>query len=331
MDPTIVIGGRLDFLGSNAAWGEGSWLVAEADESDASFLQLSPELAVVTNIDPEHLDHYGSFDSLKKSFGDFLDRLPFYGRSVLCSDNDVLSALVTDLTKPYWTYGMSALPRPHFLIQNLRTNPQGSTFDVWFEGKLWIQLTIGVPGQHNVLNATAAAIVAREIGLLSDEITQGLKLFKGVQRRFEYKGRLGNHAVIEDYAHHPTEIRATLDAAKQAFPNEDLIVAYQPHRYSRTKDQWSEFSTCFVGARQVFTLPIYAASEPKPTDVDQWDGESFAKNIQGVHAKACRDFADLATRLRGACETASPLAPILVLGAGDIPKVIPLLLDSKSS
>jgi UDP-N-acetylmuramate--alanine ligase len=327
MDPTLIIGGRLDVLGSNAAWGEGSWVVAEADESDASFLQLSPELSVVTNVDPEHLDFYGHFDQVKKAFRDFLERLPFYGRSVLCSDCPVVAALSGELTKPHWTYGMDASQRPHFLIHNVVATPEGSAFEVSTNGELWLRARIQVPGRHNVLNATAAALVARELGISKDEIVKGLGLFQGVQRRFETKGWLGSHRVIEDYAHHPTEIRATLEAARQAFPGQDLLVAFQPHRYTRTQDQWSEFSKCFEGASRVLTLPIYAASEARPADAERIDGPAFARNIAGVRADHCPDFVSLATALKSVAGELSSSAPILVLGAGDIPKVIPMLLS----
>jgi UDP-N-acetylmuramate--alanine ligase len=329
LDPTVVIGGRFDAIGSNAAWGGGQWVVAEADESDGSFLRLTPELGVVTNIDREHLDHYKSFEAACEAFEDFLDRLPFYGRAILCSDCPNLRAMAPSLRKPRFWYGFDSAQEPDFWVKILSEGAQ-SNFEIYKKSNgyatPWMQLQVSVPGRHNVLNAAAAALVATELEVSPDVIRKALLEFHGVRRRFDRRGEWRGHPVIEDYAHHPTEIRATLQAARSVFGALKPLVIFQPHRYSRTRDLWSEFATCFAEAGHVVTLPIYAASEPREAWVDSFDGANFAKNIK--HTKV--DFYPDRDALLVALDSLELPAgtPLLVLGAGDVSKLIPELIAS---
>jgi UDP-N-acetylmuramate--alanine ligase len=336
LDPAVVIGGRFNAIGSNAKWGEGQWLVAEADESDGSFLRLTPELAVVTNIDKEHLNHYGTFQATLAAFEEFLDRLPFYGRAVLCSDCPNVRSVMKNLRKPYSAYGfekgfgpdywveiLSSGASPRFVIHRLQgsRNPDRSS-----SYEKWIELQLSVPGKHNVLNATAAAILARELEVSDDVILKALLSFKGVQRRFENRGAWAGGDLIEDYAHHPTEIRATLEACRAAYTEAPLVV-FQPHRFSRTRELWEEFAECFEGAAHLWTLPIYAASEARELWCEKFDGVNFARNVRGVDAEFGVDFVETQKSIEEWLRhNPSQNRPLLILGAGDIYKMIPLLL-----
>lgn len=325
LDPTVVIGGKFDAIGSNAAWGGGNWLVAEADESDGTFLKLSPEIAIVTNVDREHMDHYGSFDVVTKAFLDFIDRVPFYGKAILCSDCPNLWSLRDQIQKPKFWYGLDAAKRPDFLITIKRKSPTPrfhvSKLGTDGEYKKCFDAELKVSGTHNVLNATAAAICAYEVGVSNDDILKGLSLFTGVRRRFELRGYLNEHPVFEDYAHHPTEIRSVISAARDRFPAHEPLVLFQPHRYTRTRDQWSEFSTCFEGAKRVFTLPIYAASEPREDWVTQFDRENFSKNILGVEASSCESLEAAKVLILDSLKALPPHTPLFVMGAGDVYKI----------
>ncbi len=331
LDPTVVIGGRFDAIGSNAAWGRGAWLVAEADESDGSFLRLSPEISVVTNIDREHLDFYKNFENELKAFEDFLDRLPFYGRAIICSDCPHVRALSEQLKKPYLWYGLEKEHKPDFWLKIIEegANP---VFEVYEKlntySTPWLRVRLQVPGRHNILNAAAAALVARELEIPADVISKALGNFSGVQRRFQLRGSWRGHPVIEDYAHHPTEIRATLAAAKSVYKEKKPIVMFQPHRYSRTRDLWTDFSTCFQNSSLILSLPIYAAAEAAESWVRAYDGVNFAKNVSGTEAQFVENATELLSRIVHLEDEKKlvPGAPIFVLGAGDIAKIIPKLL-----
>jgi UDP-N-acetylmuramate--alanine ligase len=342
VDPAVVIGGRFDAIGSNATWGQGQWLVAEADESDGSFLRLTPELAVVTNIDKEHLNHYGTFEATLEAFEEFLDRLPFYGRAVLCSDCANIRSLLVAVKKPICTYGFEQEHRPDYWVELLKDSASprfkihrlsGSRSETE-EGSysLWLEVALSVPGRHNILNATAAAIVARELETKDEVILSALKKFRGVSRRFDLRGTWALGPLIEDYAHHPTEIRATLSACRAAYSKAPLIV-FQPHRFSRTRELWDEFAECFDTAEKVWVLPIYAASEPREVWTETYDGVYFARNVKGVSADFCGDFESVlnsvAEWVKSSGETSLD-RPLLVLGAGDVHKIIPELLTSKA-
>jgi UDP-N-acetylmuramate--alanine ligase len=335
LDPAVVIGGRFDAIGSNAAWGKGQWLVAEADESDGSFLRLTPEIAIVTNVDREHLNHYGSFEAAIAAFEEFLDRLPFYGRAILCSDCSNLRAIGKHLNKPRFWYGLEKEHLPDFWVEIKSLGAQ-SRFALHrrdrssknsTDYKLFLEAEIEVPGAHNVLNASAAAIAATELEVPKAEIVAALKKFRGVRRRFENRGNWKQHTVIEDYAHHPTEIRATLLACLTVYKQAPLVI-FQPHRFSRTRDSWEEFANAFEGAAAVLNLPIYAASEPRELWVEELDGNNFSRNVKNVPAIHCEDFEKVLSWMRAEDGKAFEReAPILVMGAGDVPKIIPRLLE----
>jgi UDP-N-acetylmuramate--alanine ligase len=329
-DPTVVIGGKFDAIGSNAAWGSGDWMVAEADESDGSFLKLSPEIAVCTNIDKEHFDHYHNLDNAKESFFEFLDRIPFYGRAILCSDSQHLREVGERLRKPKLWYGFDQKAEPDFLIR-IQSSDYPVKFSVHSKTDSYNASVFGshltIPGQHNISNATAAVLAARELGADLNRVSEILKQFKGVRKRFELKGKINNqHMVVEDYAHHPTEIEATLLAAKSYFgESSKLVVLFQPHRYSRTRDLWLEFSGAFKMASKVFTLPIYAASEKRDEWTEKFDGPNFATNVD---AEFVPDVSTAAIQIRRYLDSKSASGfhtPLLVLGAGDVARVINFL------
>jgi UDP-N-acetylmuramate--alanine ligase len=332
-DPTVVIGGKFDAIGSNAAWGEGDWMVAEADESDGSFLRLSPEIAVVTNIDKEHLDHYKNLTQEKEAFLEFLDRLPFYGRAILCSDCENIREISTQLRKSKVFYGFERTRNPDFLVQL-----EGEDFPIEFSllskssnyEKKILTTKLSIPGRHNILNATAAILAAHELGADTLQVAQVISEFKGVQRRFEFKGYFqGIVPVVEDYAHHPTEIKATLEAAQSYFgPNTKLHVVFQPHRFSRTQELWEEFQNCFSGASSLLTLPIYAASEDRNSKSDTLDKENFAQHVGGEFVPSFNMASDVLVQKISVTKSGTKNA-ILVLGAGDIAKLIPLLTWNK--
>lgn len=327
LDPAVVIGGRFDAIGANAQWGEGPWLVAEADESDGSFNRLTPEMAIVTNIDKEHLNHYGSFEATLKAFEDFLDRLPFYGKAVLCSDCANVRGLLPGLNKSYVTYGFDAEHEPDYQVVLLE-NSATPVFEVKKMDETVLSLSLSVPGRHNVLNAAAAGILALELGVQRQKVEGALSHFKGVQRRFENRGRWSAGILIEDYAHHPTEIAATMQACSVSHEKKPFVI-FQPHRYSRSRELWQEFGECFAGAEKVFVLPIYPASEPRELWVDQYDGLPFAKNIKGVAAEFVADFEQARRDVESEAEKNSDTdRPLLILGAGNISKIIPDLLKS---
>ncbi len=338
LNPTVVIGGKFSALGSNAALGKGAWLVAEADESDGSFLRLQPEIAVVTNIDHEHLDHYKRFEGVLNAFGEFIDKVPFYGRAILCSDCENVRSLRDVFRKPVIFYGLDPQQKPDFLVKIVSEGATPS-FEIIETRKgdplIWARVSLKVPGRHNMLNATAAALVARELDIPVTVIEQSLADFTGVERRFQKRGEMGTFDVIEDYAHHPTEIRATLQAALSAYGGQNLIVAFQPHRYSRTRDSWAEFKTCFAGASKVFTLPIYPASEAREEWTKDYDGQNFCANISDVPTQFCSTREELGVRIQAHAQEFSRGAGgrnlLLVLGAGDIPKIIPDLLGNLRS
>jgi len=258
IDPTVVIGGKLNSIGSNAKLGQGEYLVAEADESDGSFLYLSPTLSVVTNIDPEHLDHYGSMEEVMKAYLYFINKVPFYGLSVLCIDNKNIQRLLPSIRKPFVTYGMT--PQATFQATDIVFDGMNASFTVKEKGVELGRLSIGMPGMHNVYNALAAVAVSTSIDIDFDTIRSGMEGFCGIQRRFQLKGEHGGISVIDDYGHHPTEIKATLSAAKKGWDRR-VVAVFQPHRYSRTKELFEDFVTAFNEADLLILTDIYAAGE----------------------------------------------------------------------
>jgi len=260
IDPTIVIGGKLNTLGSNAKLGQGKFLVAEADESDGSFLTLSPTIAVVTNIDADHLDYYtGGLEQIKDTFVSFINKVPFYGLAVLCQEDRNINEIIPRIKKRFMTYGLSSqadLRATHVKLDGFQT-----TFTAHYKGYRLGEISFNMPGVHNVLNALACTAVALELDVPFDKIQEGFAQFGGVGRRFTVKGEKNGIMVVDDYGHHPAEIRATLGAARNGWPERRLVVAFQPHRYSRTKELFNEFVTCFYDADVLVLTDIYAASE----------------------------------------------------------------------
>jgi len=298
LDPTVVVGGRVDAMGSNARLGKSHYLVAEADESDRSFLKLSPILAVVTNIDREHMDCYRDMEDVEQAFVEFVDRVPFYGMVVLCNDDQRLRTLLPRIARRVITYGMREDSDFRILrseIQCGSANRHYSHFTVEYQGKSLGEFHLQVPGDHNVLNATAAVAVGVGLDIPADRIREALEDFRGVDRRFQLKGTAAGVSVIDDYGHHPTEIRATLAAARQC-GFKHIHVAFQPHRYTRTRDMLQEFGGAFSDADTVLVTDVYAAGEPP---IDGMTGERVATEILG-HGKSAsyvQSFEEASARL----------------------------------
>jgi UDP-N-acetylmuramate--alanine ligase len=274
LDPTIVIGGRLEILGSNAKLGKGDLLVAEADESDGSFLHLSPTIAVVTNIDAEHLDHYGSLSRLQDAFVDFLNKVPFYGTGIVCLDDPRIGEILPRLARKIVTYGLT--DGPDLKADGIEVKEFTSRFHVSLRGKSLGPVALKVPGRHSISNSLAAIAVGLELDLPFDWVASHLARFRGADRRFQPKGEVNGILVIDDYGHHPAEIRATLEAARRGW-NRRTVVIFQPHRYSRARALHDEFARSFGQADVLVVTDIYPAGE---TPVPGVSGESLAEAIR---------------------------------------------------
>src|SRR6266705_6788395 len=280
LDPTVVVGGRVDAMGSNARLGNSQYMVAEADESDRSFLKLSPILAVVTNIDREHMNCYRNMRDVKRAFLDFMDRVPFYGMVVLCNDDPILRRMLPQIPRRVVTYGTRRGSDFHIKVRECgfdnQENHAVSRFDVTYRGSNLGEFRLCVPGAHNVLNATAAIAVGIGLNIQVGQIRAALETFHGVDRRFQLRGKVAGISVIDDYGHHPTEIRATLAAARQCGFRK-IHVIFQPHRYTRTRDLMDEFATAFQDADNLIILDIYPASEQP---IEGITGEALAHRIR---------------------------------------------------
>jgi len=328
LDPTVVVGGRVDALGSNARLGKSQYLVAEADESDRSFLKLSPILSVVTNIDREHMDTYRNMRDVKKTFLDFMDRVPFYGMIVACNDDPLLRRVLPDVQRRTVTYGTRR--GSDFLIKHQLSKLQShtdsrplSSFTVSYRQKDLGEFTLHVPGVHNILNATAAIAVGIGLDVPVEFIRAALDQFRGVDRRFQLRGRAAGVTVIDDYGHHPTEIKATLAAARQCGYGK-IHVIFQPHRYTRTRDLMEEFTTAFADADSLYLLDIYAASE-KP--IEGITAETLAQRIREASAKPVEHAGSFADAVAAAASAAREGDMILTLGAGSVSQLGPMILD----
>ncbi|HTW31601.1 MAG TPA: UDP-N-acetylmuramate--L-alanine ligase, partial [Candidatus Sulfotelmatobacter sp.] len=361
LDPTVVVGGRVDAMGSNARLGKSQYLVAEADESDRSFLKLSPILSVVTNIDREHMDCYRNMRDVKKTFVEFMDRVPFYGMIVACNDDPLLRRLLPEVQRRTVTYGTkrgsdfwiknvptlaakdaarvghpSQNPRegrshnPHFSQSRGEVGhphsldaPPLSRFTIRYHEQDLGEFTLHVPGAHNVLNATAAIAVGVGLDINFEYIRTALNQFRGVDRRFQLRGRVGGVSVIDDYGHHPTEIKATLAAARQCGFGK-IHVIFQPHRYTRTRDLMDEFTTAFADADSLFVLDIYAASEQP---IEGITGDVLARHIREKSGKSVEYVSSFADAVAAATASARDGDMILTLGAGSVSQLGPMLLD----
>ncbi|OEU57016.1 MAG: UDP-N-acetylmuramate--L-alanine ligase [Desulfobacterales bacterium C00003106] len=316
LDPTVVIGGRLNSLGTNAVLGGGEFIVAEADESDGSFLHLSPTITVVTNIDAEHLDYYKDMDQIKAVFLDFINKVPFYGLAVLCLDNEHIQRLIPKIVKRYATYGLTT--QADCQAKEIVSEGLKSRFQVLWQKKKLGAVCLNLPGLHNIYNALASVVVGIELGIGFNMIKAALEKMQGVQRRFQLKGNVGGIIFVDDYGHHPTEIRATLDTVRQCWPDRRIVVIFQPHRYTRTAALFEDFTRAFYRADSLVVLPIYPAGEIPIPGVE---GEILC---EGIKAHGHKD----ATFKRGVKEVLDHLSHsldandvVLTLGAGPVWKV----------
>ena len=323
LDPTIVIGGRLDIWGgSNAKLGQGDILVAESDESDGSFMALSPTIAIVTNIDLEHIDYYGNMASIRSAFINFINKIPFYGTAILCLDNEEIQNIIPQLKKRYITYGMTS--QADIKAKNINGGNFESDFEVTYKNESLGRVVVSMPGNHNVLNALAAISVGLELNVDMDHIRKGLRNLGGLARRFQIKGEKQNILVVDDYGHHPTEVAATLETAKQCWPDRRLVVVFQPHRYSRTEALYDRFVLCFNQADVLIIAPIYAAGEDP---IDGIDSEWLYKGIKKFGHKEtllCQDRDQLLSDISDLVESGDV---IMTLGAGDVHIVGSQLLE----
>ena len=322
LDPTMVIGGRVRMFGTNAKMGQGEILVAEADESDGSFLLLSPTIAVVTNIDREHMDFHQTMERLNENFLTFINKIPFYGLAVLCIDNANVRTLLAKVRKRFTTYGLS--PEAEFSARDLDLKAGSVEFTVLRHAKPLGQLKLHLPGRHSATNALAAVAVAHELEIPFKQVAEALDTFTGIHRRFEIKGDPRGITVIDDYGHHPEEIRATLGAIRDSWKR-PLTVIFQPHRYSRTRDLFDDFVTAFDGADRLVLTEIYGAGEDPIPEVS---GELLYQAIKRngrVDVEFIADKTQIAERLRGKLV---PRDIALTLGAGDIYKVGEALVDA---
>jgi UDP-N-acetylmuramate--alanine ligase len=332
LDPTAVIGGRLSAFGSNARLGRGEYMVAEADESDRSFLKLSPSIAVITNIDHEHMDAYGSFADLQQAFIDFANKVPFYGAVVACADDAELCAVMPKFQRRVITYGVNSPKGGHHTVAAASSHPIIFAKDVQFEGfgstctierherrggagtSLLGTLTLTVPGRHSVQNALAAVAVGLELDVPFARIAAALAGFRGAERRFEHRGVVNGITVIDDYGHHPTEIAAVLAAARAANPPR-IVVAFQPHRYTRTRDLMAEFGTALAAADEVVLTDIYAASEDPIPGVTIETLAAAVNKVRSTPVHVVPKLADMAGRV---ADLARPGDLVITLGAGSI-------------
>jgi UDP-N-acetylmuramate--alanine ligase len=321
-DPTVIIGGRLNAIGSNAYLGQGDYLIAEADESDGSFLCLSPIMTVVTNVDADHLDHYSGQEAIDKAFVDFMNSVPFYGINVVCGDDPGVQRLLPQIKRPTMTYGLEP---GNTLRGEIISMGSRSTFKVFLDELLLGEVSVSQPGRHNVLNALGAFGVSLEAGLKPKDIIEGLGSFTGVGRRFDIQGEKDGVLVVDDYGHHPAEIKATLDTARTCFPDRRLVVAFQPHRFSRTQALFGDFCKVFDNADVLLLTEIYPASEAPIPGVS---GASLAQGIRQVGKTRVEFLEDFKTIELSLPNILRPGDVFLTLGAGSIWQVGTNYLES---
>jgi UDP-N-acetylmuramate--alanine ligase len=321
IDPTAVIGGKLDAFGSNAKLGRGKFLVAEADESDGSFMHLSPTIAVVTNIDADHLDFYSGIDEIKQIFIEFINKVPFYGRAILCLDDRNIQDILPAVKKRFTTYGFSS--QADFYAEDVQHRQGRTSFTAYFQGEELGRISFRMPGRHNVLNALSVIAVAHELEIPFQAVIGGFRNFGGLQRRFELRDEINNIMIIDDYGHHPVEIKATLAAAKSGW-NKRVIAVFQPHRYSRVAALFEDFLTAFYQADQLVITDVYAAGE------EPIEGATGAALVQGIveHGhKAVTYRATLEEVTEFVAGIVEPGDMVMTLGAGNVNQVCGFLAD----
>jgi UDP-N-acetylmuramate--alanine ligase len=314
LDPTAVIGGRVNSLGlANARWGKSDYLVAEADESDGSFLTLTPTLAVVTNIDAEHLDHYGTYDNVKKAFTDFCNRVPFFGMATLCLDNEGVQDVLPNIQKRFTTFGMSG--QATYRARNVRHEGLTTRFVAWRRADELGEVVLPMPGQHNVLNALAVLAVTDFLEVPFETYVKAIAQFEGIQRRFTVRGEVGGVTIVDDFGHHPAEVRATLSGARTAFPGRRIVAAFQPHRFTRTRDQFQEFAKSFHDADRVVMCDVFAAGE-KP--IDGITTEALVRSIKDAGHKDVTYVPRREDVAGWIHDQIKPTDLVITLGAGNI-------------
>jgi UDP-N-acetylmuramate--alanine ligase len=321
MDPTIVNGGILNSLGTNAKLGQGEFLVAEADESDGSFLLLSPVIAIVTNIDLEHLDYFRDMDHIKETYLQFINKVPFYGSSIICLDEPNIQSIIPGIKKKFITYGLKT--QADMVAKNIQIKPMEIQFDVVYRGRDLGHFNLRAAGIHNVYNALAAITCALELGIDEEKIRETLQEFKGVKRRFQIKAEANDIMVIDDYGHHPTEIEATLNAARSGW-NRRIVLAFQPHRFTRTKALIEQFGKCFYQADELIIGPIYPAGE-KP--IPGITGESIVESAKKYGHKNVRYIPEKTKILEHILSVVKPGDMVFTMGAGDIWQVGESLIE----
>ncbi len=324
VDPTTVVGGVVDTLGSNAKLGQSEWFVTEADESDRSFLMLNPTIAVVTNIDKEHMESYKGMDDVVQCFTDFVNKVPFYGAAIICLDDPNVQLIIPNIRRRRVTYGMTAQAdiSAHDLIYD---DKFGTTFTVWQRSQVLGQMRVPVPGKHNVYNALAATAVALEMDVSFEKIAESFESFKNANRRFQFKGEARGVTVVDDYAHHPTEIVATLAAAKNSSGGRRTVVVFQPHRYTRTQELMDDFVVAFNNADSVYILDIYAASEPP---IDGVSAEVLADNIKKFGHKSVTYIGPIETATERVVPHLTEGDLLMTLGAGSITNLSDSILEA---
>ncbi len=316
LDPTVVIGGRLKNIGSSAKLGKGEFIVAEADESDGSFLKLTPTIALVTNIDDDHLDHYKTLDNIKSAFTQFVNKVPFYGSIILCGEDENIKSIIPQITRKYYTYGIGK--NYDFYAENIVHKEMDTEFDLCFTGKNLGRLRIHLPGVHNVVNSLGAAAVGIELGIELEKIKKAFLDFTGVSRRLEVKARKKDIVFIDDYGHHPTEIRVTLETIKSIWPERRLLVVFQPHRYTRTRDLAKKFGLSFDSVSRVWLTDIYSAGEkPIPGISSSLILESFPSDKRETVTLS----SDRNAIIKQVIKSLRPRDVLVTLGAGDVYKI----------
>lgn len=325
LDPTIVNGGRVNAYGSSAKLGGGEFLVAEADESDGSFLRLSPSIAVVTNIDRDHMDHYSGMDDLRASFINFMNKVPFYGCAVICLDHPVIQGLIPMISRRFVTYGLTAQADIH--AREISYDGLETTFEVWGRDIRLGDITINTPGEHNVYNALASVAVGLELGIGFESIKSALEEWGGVERRFHVRGESEGITVIDDYGHHPEEIKAVLSAAKRGWKGRRLVVVFQPHRYTRTRDLFEDFIPAFNDADRLILTDVYAAGE-RP--IEGVTGEALFRAVKDHGHRDVSYVPSIADVPAFLLEKARKGDMVITLGAGDVWKAGPAFLSLRS-
>ena len=322
-DPTTVVGGVVDTLGSNAKLGSSEWFVTEADESDRSFLMLYPTIAVVTNIDKEHMESYKGMEDVVQCFTDFVNKVPFFGAAIICLDDPNVQLIIPNIKRRRVTYGLTA--QADVSGHDIKYNDAfGSTFNVWKGDEVLGEITLPVPGKHNIYNALAATAVALELEIPFEKIAESFTTFKNANRRFQFKGEARGITVVDDYGHHPTEILATLSAAKNSSGGRRTVVVFQPHRYSRTQELMDEFALAFNNADVVFVLDIYAASEQP---IEGITAEILTENIKKYGHKNANYVGDIEKAVSWVVPFLQEGDLVITLGAGSVTRISDEILE----